>query len=99
MLKQDMRFEVRLERPSAFGWPRLRNWMGALPLLLELVFNADGESKIHIELLVVGVIVDAVMGHHRVWRNAKHPVSRAIQIHVSADDGGKGDLIVIEIDS
>src|SRR5579862_811127 len=65
---------------------------------LELVFDADGNGEVHVPLRRAGSVVDAVVRDDSIRCDAEHPAGRAVQVDVAADDGGGGELIVIEID-
>src|ERR1700678_637194 len=89
------------ERQSPVADSRLqeRKSTAGLSLLLELVLDADGDGEVYIELTGGGWVVDAVVGHHGVRRDAEDPVRGAVEIHVPADNGSQRGLVVVKANS
>src|ERR1700722_2651045 len=42
------------------------------------------------------LVVECVVGHHRIWSDAKHPVVRAVQVEMPANNRRRSNLVVVK---
>jgi hypothetical protein len=73
-----------------------------LALFLEFVLDAYGDGEVPVDYASGagggGGVRGVVAGEDGVGGDAEDPLRGAVQVHVAAEDGGRGDLVGIEVD-